>query len=212
MINLLIFLLSTSDKEVYSVSLFIYILLPKISPNKAYLMIYSLLKGKLIYNNHLIIHLLKGRFGNGIHNREIWLFQRGHFCYPFCTVEGMKPTEPRWAGCGKTTLKFCLFSLFDPLSIRRDHLHLIGALPKYEGEKEQKGLRCWVPQRVLRSTEVVQEGLLLVKAERKESRTTKTTSEWALSSDHHVRLRSSWWELRAHSTPPIFETISSYFR
>lgn len=96
-LTLLPFLLSTSDKEVYSVSLFIYIPLPKISPNKAYLMIYSLLKGKLIYNNHLIINFLKGRFGTGIHNnREIWLFQGGHFCYPFCTVEEMKPTEPRW--------------------------------------------------------------------------------------------------------------------
>lgn len=60
-------------------------------------MIYSLLKEKLIYNNHLIINFLKGRFGTGIHNnREIWLFQGGHFCYPFCTVEEMKPTEPRW--------------------------------------------------------------------------------------------------------------------
>lgn len=96
-LTLLPFLLSTWDKEVYSVSLFIDIPLPKISPNKAYLMFYSLLKGKLIYNKHLIINFLKGGFGTGIHNnREVWLFQRGHFCYPFCTVEEMKPTEPRW--------------------------------------------------------------------------------------------------------------------
>lgn len=97
-LTLLPFLLSTSDKEVYLVSLFIYILLPKISPNKAYLMIYSLLKGKLIYNNHLIINVLKGGFETGIHNnREIWLFQRGRICYPFCTAKGKKPAEPRWS-------------------------------------------------------------------------------------------------------------------
>lgn len=35
-------------------------------------MIYSLLKGKLIYNNHLIINILKGGFETGIqNNREI---------------------------------------------------------------------------------------------------------------------------------------------
>lgn len=97
MINFVPFLLSTSDKEVYSVSVFIYIPLLKISPNKAYLMIYSLLEGKLIYNNHLIINFLKGGFKTGIHNNwESWLFQRGHFCYPFCAAEGMTPTEPRW--------------------------------------------------------------------------------------------------------------------
>lgn len=143
LLTLLPFLLSTSDKEVYSVSLFIYIPLPKISPNKAYLMIYSLLKGKLIYNNHLIINILKGGFETGIqNNREIWLFQRGHICYTFCTAEGKKPAEPRrswmWHNCFEVLFVFTGW----PTPVGRNHLPLFGAIPKYEGRKGYKGSRC----------------------------------------------------------------------
>jgi len=105
-----------------------------------------------------------------------------------------------------------LFSLVDPLPIRRNHLHLIGALPKDKGEEGCKGFRCWVLQRVLCSTDVAQEDSPLVQAERKEPRSIETTSERAFSSDQHIRLGRSWWELSVHYIPLIFATISSYFK
>lgn len=193
-LTLLPFLLSASDKEVYSVSLFIYIPLPKISPNKAYLMIYSLLKGKLIYNSHLIINFLKGGFGTGIHNnREIWLFQRDHFCYPFCAAEGMKPTEPRWGWMWHNRFEVLFVFTGWPTSHQKESPSPNWSSAKIRGGwNGYKGFRCWVPQRVLCSTGVAREGPPLVQAERKESRSTKMTSEWAFSSDRRVRLRRSW--------------------
>lgn len=202
-LTLLPFLLSTSDKEVYSVSLFIYIPLPKISPNKAYLMIYSLLKGKLIYNNHLIINFLKGGFETGIHNnKEIWLFQRGHICYPFCTVEEKKPAEPRWSWTWHNCFEVLFVFTGWPTSCWKESPSPIWSHSKIWRGKGYKGFRCWVLQRGFCSTEVAPEGSALVQtAESQEVQrgflrdTSPVTSRshWggAESTSHSARLSNS---------------------
>lgn len=188
MINFVPFLLSTSDKEVYSVSLFIYILLPKISPNKAYLMIYSLLKGKLIYNNHLIINFLKRGFRNGIHNNwESWLFQRGHFCYPFCTAEGMKPTEPRWGLMWHNHFEVLFVFTGWPTPHQKESPSPNWSTSKLWGaRKRYNRFRSWIPQKLLCSTEIALVGSPPVQAESGEPGSTKTASAWALTSDRHI--------------------------
>lgn len=205
-LTLLPFLLSTSDKEVYSVSLFIYIPLPKISPNKAYLMIYSLLKGKLIYNNHLIINVLKGGFETGIHNnREIWLFQRGHICYPFCTAEEKKPAEPRWSWMWHNCFEVLFVFTGWPTSCWKESPSPIWSCFKMWERKRCKGFRCLVLQRGLSSTEVALEGSALLQiAESQE------VQRWFLrdtSAPHQAEE-----EQRAHHTLPILAAISGSSR
>lgn len=207
-LTLLPFLLSTSDKEVYSVSLFIYIPLPKISPNKAYLMIYSLLKGKLIYNNHLIINVLKGGFESGIHsNREIWLFQRGHICYPFCTAEEKKPAEPRWSWMWHSCFEVLFVFTGWPMSCWKESPSPTWSHSKTWGGERIERVHMLGPTRGILQHRCCTRGISS-SGNSRESRSAKMISEGHLSSDQHIRLSRSW----AHHTLPVLAAISSILR
>lgn len=111
------------------------------------------------------------------------------FVIHFALQKKRSQLSPDEAGCGIAALKFCLFSLVDPCPVGRNYLHLLGAVPKHEGERIER-VHMLGPTRGILQHRCCTRGISS-SGNSRESRSAKMISESHLSSDQHIRLSTS---------------------